>query len=989
MSSKQSPDGVRQHDRWQEALDLGKKLFGLTRQLSAKAILPDDILSKLCEITCQTTQELLNCQVEFRLVESFFLNFVGKPQLEHQLEGFLTKPFSSLMELALQDKNILYAGRNLEKKVWVANNLTAVQPSKTIMVAMWAAGEDPTKDILLGFLQAESKNSSYFNQEDIQLVAIMAGQAALAFQAGLQLAVEGWRQEQLSLVQQVSAQIADVRDINKLFRQVTRLIQETFDYYYVAVFTLDPGKEILSLRASSSPDSDSIPDALDEIQTPVIEVKMGRGLVGTAAESSLEVLANNVLTDKRYQHLDLLPETRAEVALPLKIENNILGVLDVQSDQENYFDETDLVVLRALAGNIAVALNEARLYSSLRHRASQLSAIHEVSNAITSILDTERLFDEVVTLIQQRFGHSIVHLFSVHPGRRKIIFEAGSSALSRSLREEGFSYDLDDPQGLIPWVARHGDILLVNDVFQEPRYRPSMFAPVETQSELTVPLIFGGNVLGVLDVQSDQLDAFGEEDRFIFEALADNIAIAMRNANLYRSETWRRQAADSLREVAGLLSADVDANQVLHAILDELNRTLPLDIAAIWLLDEESQNEYPDQKRLFLAALGGEHADQLGFEYGLTIEDIAPSESKEQTGHKANRAAAWLIEALDAEKPVIRTPHAPFDPLGFALNYPLEYSAIATPLHVGGQKLGVLTLAHHTSGRYGSEAQAMTEAFASYAAVAIENARLYESAHEQAWISTVLLQVAEATHSQTNLNELLNTVIRIAHMLVGVRACLLYIVDEDGTFVPAAASGLNSEQQIEFESWRFAPGDVPSLDRLLEVQHPIVVNRQDEDTRLTNLFLSGDQEAVLLDGDLFVLAPMLAHDEVLGAFLIDYSPMGPGSNGDIALTSMFDERLAIIQGMAHQTAIAVENIRLNKSQKEEAYVSIALLQVAQAIVSSNELNEALGSIVRITPILVGVKRAVIFLWNEFARIFLRISGLWHRTRCGRPLLPHL
>lgn len=263
----------------------------------------------------------------------------------------------------------------------------------------------------------------------------------------------------------------------------------------------------------------------------------------------------------------------------------------------------------------------------------------------------------------------------------------------------------------------------------------------------------------------------------------------------------------------------------------------------------------------------------------------------------------------------------------------------------------------------------MTEAFASYASVAIENARLYESAHEQAWISTVLLQVAEATQSQTSLNDLLNTVIRITPMLAGVRACLLYIVDEDGHYIPAAASGLDADQQSEFESWRFAPGDVPALDRLMEERQSLLVGLDGEDTRLTNLFTSGGEVDRLLDADMFVLVPMLSHNEILGAFLVDYSLDGNNSNSERTLSSLFDERLAIIQGIAFQTSTAVENIRLNKSQKEEAYVSVALLQVAQAIVSSNDLDEALGSIVRITPILVGVKRAVIFLWDDSQQSF--------------------
>ena len=104
-------------------------------------------------------------------------------------------------------------------------------------------------------------------------------------------------------------------------------------------------------------------------------------------------------------------------------------------------------------------------------------------------------------------------------------------------------------------------------------------------------------------------------------------------------------------------------------------------------------------------------------------------------------------------------------------------------------------------------------------------------------------------------------------------------------------------------------------------------------------------------------------------------------NSGKSLDAFFDERLAILQGIAHQTAIAVDNIHLLKSQKEEAYVSVALLQVAQAVVSSNDLDEALGSIVRITPILVGVKRALIYLWDEAHNVF-RLSQSYGLPRAA-------
>ena len=253
---------------------------------------------------------------------------------------------------------------------------------------------------------------------------------------------------------------------------------------------------------------------------------------------------------------------------------------------------------------------------------------------------------------------------------------------------------------------------------KEPRFHPSPFPPGDTRAEMTIPLIFDGQVVGVLDLQSDRINAFSEDDRFLCEALADNVAAAIHNADLYRTERWRRQVADSLREVAGLISADVGLEDVLDSILRELERNLPCDVAAIWLLEGDN---------LYLAQA-----------HGADIMEI------DNAAHRWPEAYDFLASALTAEQPVIRKPDDPIGPTGTALGFSADYSSIAAGLRAGDRPLGVLTLSHHTAGRYGHEAQAMTATFANYAAVAIENARLYDSAQEQAYASAALLQVAQA-----------------------------------------------------------------------------------------------------------------------------------------------------------------------------------------------------------------------------------------------------
>jgi sigma-B regulation protein RsbU (phosphoserine phosphatase) len=955
-------------DRWQTVLKLGGQLLSSGRDASPNPLSgplpgfssPQEKLQHQRTLILQAAASLFGGQVHLWLSDSLLPTEPPASKGTYSSQADFSPPPSGLMRFANRKGRLSGLLRPTDAPRMIRSG-SALEEFASLAVPLVAEAPDPSEaPLVLGALQVDRPQGPAFSTEDVEILKGLAIQAAMALQTDRQMAIERWRIEQLSLVRQVSNQIAKVRDVDELARRVTRLILQTFHYYFVAIFTLEPEQDVLHFRCSAGPmqADGSLPK--DPAQLP--SIRLGQGIVGHVAQSGMELVANDVSQESRFRYAEVLPDTRSEAALPLKIEGQVLGVLDVQSNLVSDFQETDMLVLRALAGNVAIAFEGAQLYSRLRRRADQLAAVAEVSAAITSILDENDLLNQVVSLIHDRFGYPYVHIFDVHPGRRKVFYKAGSGARSQGLMEQGLAYDLDDPQGIITWVARQGETLVANDVDGEPRYRPSNLPPANTRAELAVPLIFHQEVLGVLDVQSDQVNAFSAEDRFLFEALADTVAVALRNAALYRSERWRRQVADSLREVAGLLSADADLNQVLDAILKELDRTLPCDAAAIWLLDEDTSG-FPDPRpagRLHLAAVRSDAPSSLESLCGLNVQTVVEHISPQARPEWPEDLLAFLDQVLTADQPVVRDAQSPYEPLGRVFDFPLNYSAVATPLRVGEQRLGVLTLVHRTAGRYGTEARGMAAAFASYAAVAIENTRLYEAAHEQAWISTVLLQVSEATQNLTNLNELLSTVVRITPMLVGVKACALYMLDEDQVFIPAFAFGLEPDQQLEFERWRFAPGDVPAFDRLLDAKSPLLLSGAESDPLLTTILFSNDAEATTTEETL-ALVPLMAHGEVLGAFLVDYSGRSTPRH--------FDERLAIIQGIAHQTAVAAENVRLLKAQKEEAYVSVALLQVAQAVASSNDLDETLGSIVRLTPILVSVKRVLLFLWDGERQLF--------------------
>jgi len=532
-----------------------------------------------------------------------------------------------------------------------------------------------------------------------------------------------------------------------------------------------------------------------------------------------------------------------------------------------------------------------------------------------------------------------VHIFTVHYNRRKVIFEAGTGPHTQKLKPNAFAFDLDAEIGIIPHVARTGEPLLANDISQEPRYLPTRYFPQKIKSELTVPLRYGDNVLGVLDMQSDQIDRFTQSDLELFESLASGIAQSIRNAFLYRSEKWRRRVADSFRDIAGLLNANLALPDMLDRVLAAIETNLPCDASAIWLLDNDDVNIPIEERPLQLAAVRGVSRNKItdSIENSLSVRN-------------------FLNIGITNEQYTIRLPEDPYGPLGAARKFKTNYSSLAVPLRSGDEILGVMALAHRKEGRYGSEAAAIATTLASYAAVAIQNARLYTTAQEEAWSSTVLLQVAEAMQSITSLDSLLATMVRLTPLLVGVEQCAIYMLRQDNeTYDLKQWYGFqpNGNELIAKDTESFA------FLKLSATRSPVFVKDPKSELGLKSLpFTEANSTLVLL--------PLIAHGTLSGAFLVAHT-----MNMEYGKKNRFsDQTLAILHGISQQIAVGIENISLLENRQEEAYITAVLLQVAQAVVSQNRLDDILDTIVQLMPILVGVDTCAIYLWDRNNQQFL-------------------
>jgi len=776
-----------------------------------------------------------------------------------------------------------------------------------------------------------SRPAQAFNADERQLLE------ALAFIVNTELSrlSSEIRQEsqkkRLALIASVVSRIAHITRLDELAREVSQAILRTFGYYYVAIFTLESESNTVLFRASARSENSNQP----AFERPAgTQISPGDHIVGFVAQSGTTLLANDVRQEPRYGHLESLPETKAELAIPLKVGGDVLGVLDIQSDQANAFTEEDLIVLSALADSIGLAVHKVRLYAELEERTEQRDVIADLIKAVSSILDLDKLLSKVTAMIHSQLNYPFVHIFLVNRVCNRIDFHSGSGSRAKKYREDKVTFDLHAPKGVIPRTVRTNRVHLTNDVRRDPDFLPAPGVSAFSGSELTIPLAYNQEVFGVLDVQSAQTNAFTEVDINLLSTLCASISIAIRNAKLYNAERWRSHVAESLQGVARKLTENAPLEEKFRFILESISAILPCDAAAIWLLEEQPRQVDTAPELLKLTALQTKLPEAAGAAQ-LSL----------------NNSQAWYFEALSQNEPVVRRNQSAPDPLAGSLGLPEGFSALSAPLSASGKQLGVLTLHHATGNRYGVESESISASFARYAGIAIENERLAQESKDQAWISTILLQVAKATQSLTRIDELTSLIGQLITLLIGGKkgAVLLLEPEEHAYYL----QGVFGDDLKPLET--SLPRRVGRSEILLgaaENPEPLAFPANACEPELRDIL-------GLQASDTVLLLPLIAHEELLGFLLhVSSDPYQPAPP-EIVLGR---QKYTILQGIARQIAVSVQNINLLNTRQEETYISSVLLQVSQTIVTTPDLVEALEKIFYTLHMLIGIEGTAVFRW---------------------------
>lgn len=351
--------------------------------------------------------------------------------------------------------------------------------------------------------------------------------------------------EILATLVELGEEINASLDLDEVLQKTAALVKRLINYEIFGVMLVDEASRRLYHRFTFGYGKEESKDW---------EIPIGQGITGTAAATGRAVRVADVRQDPRY--INLIDSVRSELAVPLMVKGQAIGVLDIQSRELDYFTREQQAILTLMASRLATAIENARLFERVRSQADTLLVLNDMGREASSILDVEKLLRRAAELVKRVIDYQILGILlydeATQSFRHRLDVKYGQSAKGKR--------QVVPNEGIVGAAISSGLPVRVPDVTSDPRY---IAVNVETRSELAIPMIHQGRVVGVLDLESPQENYFTEEHVQTLTILAAHLAVSLENARLY--EKLAREEGRMERE---LTAAQRLQNALLRPVPD-------------------------------------------------------------------------------------------------------------------------------------------------------------------------------------------------------------------------------------------------------------------------------------------------------------------------------------------------------------------------------------------------------------------------------------
>lgn len=600
------------------------------------------------------------------------------------------------------------------------------------------------------------------------------------------------------------------------------------------------------------------------------------GITGQAVRWGRPVLVNDVTNHDAYIEYD--PETRSELAVPIKDGEKVIGVINVEHPEKDAFDDQDTQALSTLAEYATIALENARLYRQMERHTDLLDAAAHVAAQASRTLDEDQLLNDTVNLIPRHFPyfyHAAIFLMSAD--HRHVSIRAASSYAGEQYIKGPFKLQVG-AQGIVGHVAHTGEAYQASDTKNDPYHWRNPLLP-ETRAEMAFPLIARGEVLGVLDVQSREKAILPEEDIATLQTMADQLANAILNARLFEQAEKRALAFQAVYEAGQAVSGTLNIEQILDTIVEQAWKLTLTD-------DHKSQSSglalAHGNEIHFVAAYPPHHLPIIQKAVG-TIR-IGESPRLGITGRVFITGQPQLVNDVSTDPDYI-------------VSEATTRANLAVPIFVEGQVAGVIVVEHSGKHAFMDEDQQVLVSLAAQAGLALRNANYLREAQT---LQKVAAQLAGTLHFE----EVLRLVLRAALDLTDTHNSSVLFWDADvNKYAPSYMLDVNDEQPYEYQTGaRIGNG---YTHQILMTRQSIVISDTRLNSRINPITLKKGRRSL-------IGVPLLQGDEAIGVLYVH----------DMRRRQFSHHQVTVLEVLSNQAVTAI-NRALEYQELRETYESLS------------------------------------------------------------------
>jgi GAF domain-containing protein len=470
-----------------------------------------------------------------------------------------------LTSILIRTREPLMLVEDTEKRAIAMGAKIAGKPAKS-----WLGVPLLARGVAIGAVIIQDlENEHSFSEDDLRFVTAVTTQIASTIY-NIRLLNESQQTAlQFETAAEIARDISSSLNLDELLLKAVDLIRSRFDFYHAAVFLTDLPGEFVVIREATG-------EAGAQMKRMGHKLGIGsKSVVGFVAGKGEPRVVNDTARDGTYFANPLTPKTRAEAAIPLKVGGRIVGVLDVQSNRAYAFSNDNLRILQILADQLAIAVINTELFAETQEHLAQHRLLHHITTTAASGTTLDEALQSAVNGLQVTLGGDRVSILLADREKKTLEVKAAVG-----YAEDVFALRIPIENGITGWAAAHRRTLRVNDVLQDIRY---IVGSPNTRSEMAIPLLYRSELLGVLNVESEQLAAYAENDEELLGTLGGSLAAIIANARLLEQIRAQAERERVLFEISDKIRRTTDMQTILATTASELTRALGASSARIRL----------------------------------------------------------------------------------------------------------------------------------------------------------------------------------------------------------------------------------------------------------------------------------------------------------------------------------------------------------------------------------------------------------------------